>query len=72
MMTFLSDSCREFIAAKRNMIGSKNYVTTSEIVQEFSDSNPVTQATFKAILKAICYFNRVNGEGQWLLKPEFL
>jgi len=62
---------REFIAAKRNSNQGRIYVTTQEIVDEFPTVTGMSVVEFRAILRKICVFSKVNGVGRWNLKEEF-
>ena len=63
--------CREFMAAKRNTVDGRNYVTTQEIVDEFPTAAGLTLPAFRAILQQISVFDKVDGVGRWTLRTEF-
>lgn len=56
---------------QRNSVGSQGHVTTQDILEEFSNKSGVPAATFRAILRELCQFTKVNGQGRWTLKDEF-
>lgn len=60
---------RDFIA-----IGCKfnGQATTEELLGHFSSKLPNSDtATFRSMLREICDFSRVQGEGRWILKSQF-
>lgn len=60
---------RNYVAFQSHMDGR---ASTQELLQEFkSQVPPQKSAQFKAMLKQICDFERLNGVGMWFLKPEF-
>lgn len=63
---------REFLAMHRNSVASHGHVTTQDILDEFSDKTGVPAATFRAILRELCHFTKVNSQGRWTLKDEFV
>lgn len=65
----LLENLRCFIAFKSRVNGE---ATTAEVLNYFSDKIEKEQtAVFKALLWKICNFVRRDGQGFWILKPEF-
>ena len=65
--------CREFILAKRNTSSSegRSYVLSQEIVDEFPTASGLSAAEFRAILRELCTYSKIDGAGRWTLKDEF-
>ena len=60
---------RDFIATQCKYDGQ---ATTEELLGHFSTRLPSSDtATFRSMLREICDFSRVHGEGRWILKSQF-
>lgn len=60
---------RDFIATRCKFDGR---ATTEELLEHFSSKLPHSDtATFRSMLREICDFSRVNGQGRWILKSHF-
>ena len=60
---------RDFIATRCKFDGQ---ATTDELLGHFLSRLPNSDtATFRSMLREICDFSRVNGEGRWFLKSQF-
>ena len=60
---------RDFVAFQAEADGQ---ASTAEILHKFKAKLPANDsALFKSMLKEICTFHRVNGEGIWKLKEDF-
>ena len=64
----LSRDLRTFVSSQAKSPGQ---ASTDEILTRFSYLPASQTALFKAILKQICYFNKVGGSGLWRLKPQY-
>ncbi|XP_022080382.1 DNA excision repair protein ERCC-6-like isoform X2 [Acanthaster planci] len=60
---------RDFVAFQAE---TSSQASTAEILQKFKAKLPANDsALFKSMLKEICTFQRMNGEGIWKLKEDF-
>ena len=64
----LSRDLRAFVSSQAKY---PRQASTDEILTRFSYLPGNQTALFKAILKQICYFNKVGGSGLWKLKPQY-
>ena len=66
----------ELITDIRNYVAFQAHVdgraATQELLEEFKRRVPANEsAKFKAMLKQVCDYEKVNGVGMWFLKQEF-
>ena len=67
--TELMEEIRHFVALRAKKAGQ---ASTQEILSEFkSKVDDRSNALFKEMLKQVCNFRKVNGEGIWFLKDAF-
>ena len=60
---------RNYVAFQAHMDGR---AATQELLEEFKRRVPANEsAKFKAMLKQVCDYEKVNGVGMWFLKQEF-
>ena len=60
---------RNYVAYQAHMDGR---ASTQELLQEFKEKVRADEsAKFKAMLRQICDYDKVNGVGMWFLKQEF-
>ena len=60
---------RNYVAFQAHMDGR---AATQELLEEFKRRIPANEsAKFKAMLKQVCDYEKVNGVGMWFLKQEF-
>ena len=60
---------RNYVAFQAHMDGR---AATQELLEEFKRRVPADEsAKFKAMLKQVCDYEKVNGVGMWFLKQEF-
>ena len=60
---------RNYVAYQAQMDGR---ASTQELLEEFKQRIPSNEsAKFKAMLKQVCDYDKVNGVGMWFLKQEF-
>ncbi len=60
---------RNYVAYQAHMDGR---ASTQELLDEFKNKIPSNEsAKFKAMVKQICDYDKVNGVGMWFLKQEF-
>ena len=60
---------RNYVAFQAHMNGR---AATQELLEEFKQRVPANEsAKFKAMLKQVCDYEKVNGVGMWFLKQEF-
>ena len=66
----------ELITDIRNYVAFQAHIdgraATQELLEEFKRRVPANEsAKFKAMLKQVCDYEKVNGVGMWFLKQEF-
>ena len=59
---------RNYVAFQAHMDGR---AATQELLEEFKRVPANESAKFKAMLKQVCDYEKVNGVGMWFLKQEF-
>lgn len=60
---------RNYVAYQAHMDGR---ASTQELLEEFKKKIPANEAAkFKAMLKQVCDYDKVNGVGMWFLKPAY-